>query len=262
MSDQPPEDANDSEKRSRLEERPLHLRAFAIAFGALNALAAAAAIFGAIVYVSEADARRLQRDTFHALAVEMLFARLDRARGSYVNSSDVLRRLNAFGVHLRDVDLSRLVLVDPPEKPDTREYLRGNGYFIACPIGDDGVLEVYGPGRVLGCGASRAFFDVANPVQLEMAAAHLTEPTFYCRAGSNVHFIVDSQLVRPTFNCKRDQVSFLRGSQEPEDARWCHPDDFPSRTEAGGKLVYASGPCEGERYPDFLGKNEELLMTR
>jgi hypothetical protein len=240
----------------------LHLRAFAIAFGALNALAAAAAVFGAVVYVGEADARRLQRDTFQARTVEMLFARLDRARGSYTNSSDVLRRLNAFGVRLRDIDLSHLVFIDPPAKPERQAYLRGDGYFIACPIGDDGVLEVYGPGRVLGCSVSRAYFDVANPVQLEIATARLTEPIFYCRAGSSVHLVVGSRLVRPTFNCRRDQVSFLGGSQEPEDARWCHPDDDSSRTAADGKLVYASGPCEGERYPDFLGKNEELLMSR
>ena len=81
-----------------------NLRAFAIVLGGLNVLAAAAAIFGAIVYIGEANDRQLQRDTFEALAVEMLYARLDRARETRSNASDVLHRLNGYGVRMRDIE--------------------------------------------------------------------------------------------------------------------------------------------------------------
>jgi hypothetical protein len=225
------------------------LRPLAIGFAMLNALAAAAAVFGAFIYIGEAEDRRLQRDTFEALAVEMLYARLDRARQTRSNASDVLRRLNGFGVRVRDIDLTNLVFIEPPSRLDPIVYLRGGGYFIACPIGDEGYLGVDDAGTVTNCGVRGADVELRNAVQFDLVAASLVEPTFYCRAGSRLRFAFGSFLERPTFHCRREQVQFVQGSVEPTDARWCHPDDDPSEPREGGPPVYASGPCAGEIYP-------------
>lgn len=225
------------------------LRAFAIVFGGLNVMAAAAAIFGAIVYVGEANDRQLQRDTFEALAVEMLFARLDRARETRSNASDVLHRLNGYGVRMRDIDLTNLVFIEPPTRFDREVYLHGENYFIACPVRDDSVIHVDGSGRVANCAVSKLAVDLRNPVQFELAASNLTEATFYCRRDSSLWFTFGSYLEKPTFHCRREQVWF-RDANEPVDARWCHPDDDPAERLENGAPVYASGPCAGEFRPD------------
>ncbi len=226
------------------------LKAFAIAFGALNILAAAAAIFGAIVYVGEAPDRRLQRDTFEALAIEMLFSRLDRARETRSNASDVLHRLNDFGVRVRDIDLTNIVFIDPPTRLDREVYLHGENYFIACPVGDDSVIHVDGPGRVTYCNVRKLALDLRNPVEFELAASNLTEPAVYCGRGASLRFTFGSSLEKPTFHCKREQVSFI-GANEPAEPRWCHPDDDPAEVREGAPPVYASGPCAGEFRPEM-----------
>jgi hypothetical protein len=160
-------------------------------------------------------------------------------------------------VRVSDLDLSHLVFLEAPSAPNATVFLRGDQYFIGCPVGDDSLLGADGAGRVTGCEVEGLRVDVRNPIALDIWRSTLTAATFTCRTGSTLRFI-DTELVRPTFHCRPEQLVFGPGRAAPADARWCHPDDDPAETRERAPPVYASGPCAGEPYPFYLDQHIDL----